>query len=51
MFGHTRRRLYLERAAEVRRLAAICESETLKQQLLLVASEYETLARQIADGS
>jgi hypothetical protein len=51
LFDDSRRRLYLDRAAEVRRLAEVCENDRLKQQLLLVASEYETLARQIEEGT
>lgn len=49
--GSARSRLYRDRAREVRAVAETCIDGVIKQQLLIVAAEYDTLARQVEEGS
>ena len=49
--GNSRSQLYRDRAREVRAVAENCIDGVIKQQLLIVAAEYDTLARQVEEGS
>ncbi|HEV8016256.1 MAG TPA: hypothetical protein VGP48_12025 [Stellaceae bacterium] len=46
----SRAQLYRERAREVRAIAESCHDTVIKEQLMAVADEYETLARQVEIG-
>lgn len=49
--GSSRSQLYRDRAREVRAVAENCIDSVIKQQLLIVAAEYDTLARQVEAGT
>lgn len=49
-YENSRAHLYRDRAREVRAVAENCIDDAIKQQLLIVAAEYETLARQVDEG-
>lgn len=49
--GSSRSQLYRDRAREVRAVASTCIDGVIKQQLLIVAAEYDALARQVEEGS
>ncbi|HEY3919712.1 MAG TPA: hypothetical protein VGL83_18125 [Stellaceae bacterium] len=49
-FEGSRAQLYRERAREVRAVATNCVDGVIRQQLLIVAAEYDALARQVEEG-
>jgi hypothetical protein len=49
-FDGSRAEYYRSRAVEVRATAASCHAPEIKEQLEIVAQEYETLAKSVTTG-
>ena len=49
-FESSRAQFYRDRAGEVRAMAEACRDESIKEQFLRIAAEYEALAHQVEAG-